>query len=155
MQTKTELTLEQTQQGVSDEVLVSIEGVEELKRNVKIKGEKKESLLTVRQKPGDRRCGNQCSLFQFFPEDDVNSIDNFEKLYKTYEMSYVRKGVEDRLDDRNKARRFINGLLQNCEHRKEYQTGTEGAYDVAFAIFCNVRTELSQINHTIQEDQRR
>ncbi|GJS19766.1 hypothetical protein Tco_0448398 [Tanacetum coccineum] len=29
MQTKTELTLEQTQQGVSDEVLVSIEGVEE------------------------------------------------------------------------------------------------------------------------------
>ncbi|GJS76576.1 retrovirus-related pol polyprotein from transposon TNT 1-94 [Tanacetum coccineum] len=52
MQTKTELTLEQTQQGVSDEVLVSIEGVEELKRNVKIKGEKKETLLTLRQKPG-------------------------------------------------------------------------------------------------------
>ncbi|GKE02119.1 hypothetical protein Tco_1390102, partial [Tanacetum coccineum] len=52
MQTKTELTLEQTQQGVSDEVLVSIEGVEELKRNVKIKGEKKEALLTLRQKPG-------------------------------------------------------------------------------------------------------
>ncbi|GJR16873.1 hypothetical protein Tco_0965400 [Tanacetum coccineum] len=44
IQTKTELTLEQTQQGVSDEVLVSIEGVEESKRNVKIKGEKKESL---------------------------------------------------------------------------------------------------------------
>ncbi|GKA27562.1 hypothetical protein Tco_0713730 [Tanacetum coccineum] len=40
MHTKTELTLEQTQQGVSDEVLVSIEGVEELKRNVNIKGEK-------------------------------------------------------------------------------------------------------------------
>ncbi|GJS20282.1 hypothetical protein Tco_0448914 [Tanacetum coccineum] len=35
--TRTELTLEQTQQGVSDEVLVSIEGVKELKRNVKIK----------------------------------------------------------------------------------------------------------------------
>mgnify|MGYP000512936756 CR=1 FL=1 len=29
MQTVTELTLEQTQQGVSDEVTVSIEGVEE------------------------------------------------------------------------------------------------------------------------------
>ncbi|GJX82726.1 hypothetical protein Tco_0332207 [Tanacetum coccineum] len=29
MQTKTELTLEQTQQGVSDEVLVSIKGFEE------------------------------------------------------------------------------------------------------------------------------
>ncbi|GJU09199.1 hypothetical protein Tco_1125629 [Tanacetum coccineum] len=51
MQTKTELTLEQTQQGVSDEVLVSIEWVEELKRNVKIKGEKKEVILTLRQKP--------------------------------------------------------------------------------------------------------
>ncbi|GKA08476.1 hypothetical protein Tco_0687807 [Tanacetum coccineum] len=47
----TELTLEQTQQGVSDEVLVNIEGVEELKRKVKIKGEKKEALPTLRQKP--------------------------------------------------------------------------------------------------------
>nr|GEU76465.1 hypothetical protein [Tanacetum cinerariifolium]GEU81708.1 hypothetical protein [Tanacetum cinerariifolium] len=44
-------TLEQIQQGVSDEVLISIEEVEELKRNVKIKGEKKEALLTLRQKP--------------------------------------------------------------------------------------------------------
>ncbi|GKA76875.1 hypothetical protein Tco_0783336 [Tanacetum coccineum] len=51
MQTKTELTLEQTQQGVSDEVLVSIKGVEELKRKVKIKGEKKKALFTLRQKP--------------------------------------------------------------------------------------------------------
>nr|GFB94320.1 hypothetical protein [Tanacetum cinerariifolium] len=51
MQTKTELTLEETQQGVSDEDLVSIEGVEELKGNVKINGEKKEALLTLRQKP--------------------------------------------------------------------------------------------------------
>ncbi|GJW06394.1 putative ribonuclease H-like domain-containing protein [Tanacetum coccineum] len=44
--TKIELTLEQSQQGVSNDVLVSIEGVEELKRNVWIKGEKKEALLT-------------------------------------------------------------------------------------------------------------
>ncbi|GJY49406.1 hypothetical protein Tco_0439362 [Tanacetum coccineum] len=50
MQPKTKLTLEQTQQGVSEEVLVSIEVVEELKRNVKINGEKKEALLTLRQK---------------------------------------------------------------------------------------------------------
>ncbi|GJS73232.1 putative zinc finger, CCHC-type containing protein [Tanacetum coccineum] len=40
MPTKIELTLEQSQQGVSNDVLVSIEGVEELKRNVWIKGEK-------------------------------------------------------------------------------------------------------------------
>ncbi|GJR56565.1 hypothetical protein Tco_1407086 [Tanacetum coccineum] len=41
MPTKIELTLEQSQQGVSNDVLVSIEGVEELKRNVWIKGVKK------------------------------------------------------------------------------------------------------------------
>ncbi|GJR27244.1 retrovirus-related pol polyprotein from transposon TNT 1-94 [Tanacetum coccineum] len=46
MPTKIELTLEQSQQGVSNDVLVSIEGVEELKRNVWIKGEKNEALHT-------------------------------------------------------------------------------------------------------------
>ncbi|GJV64923.1 hypothetical protein Tco_1475751 [Tanacetum coccineum] len=49
--TEMELVLEQTQQGTSYEVSVSTEGVEELKRKVKIKGEKKEALLTLRQKP--------------------------------------------------------------------------------------------------------
>nr|GEV25196.1 reverse transcriptase domain-containing protein [Tanacetum cinerariifolium] len=44
MPTKIELTLEQSQQGVSNDVLVSVEGVEKLKRNVWIKGEKKEAL---------------------------------------------------------------------------------------------------------------
>ncbi|GJZ59359.1 retrovirus-related pol polyprotein from transposon TNT 1-94 [Tanacetum coccineum] len=47
-----ELVLEQTQQGTSYEVSVSAEGVEELKRKVKIKGEKKEALLIPRQKLG-------------------------------------------------------------------------------------------------------
>ncbi|GJZ15623.1 hypothetical protein Tco_0551300, partial [Tanacetum coccineum] len=50
--TEMELVLEQTQQGTSYEVSVSAEGVEELKRKVKIKGEKKEALITLRQKPG-------------------------------------------------------------------------------------------------------
>ncbi|GJS42216.1 hypothetical protein Tco_0567259, partial [Tanacetum coccineum] len=49
--TEMELVLEQTQQGTSYEVSVSAEGVKELKRKVKIKGEKKEALLTLRQKP--------------------------------------------------------------------------------------------------------
>nr|GEU49135.1 hypothetical protein [Tanacetum cinerariifolium] len=40
MPTKIELRLEQSQQGVSNDVLVNIEGVEELKINVWIKGEK-------------------------------------------------------------------------------------------------------------------
>ena len=39
--TEMELGLEQTQQGSSDEVSVSTEGVEELKRNEMRKGEKK------------------------------------------------------------------------------------------------------------------
>ncbi|GJT56243.1 retrotransposon protein, putative, ty1-copia subclass [Tanacetum coccineum] len=52
MQTKTELVLEQTQQGASDEILVSIEGVKELEGNVRIKGVKKEALHTLRQKLG-------------------------------------------------------------------------------------------------------
>ncbi|GJS04731.1 hypothetical protein Tco_0321239 [Tanacetum coccineum] len=48
-----ELALEQTQQDISYEVPVSAKGVEELKRKVKIKGEKKEALLTLRQNRGD------------------------------------------------------------------------------------------------------
>ncbi|GKC27003.1 hypothetical protein Tco_1034297 [Tanacetum coccineum] len=51
MQTEIELAPELIQQGGSNEVSVSIEGVVELKRKVKIKGEKKEALLTLRQKP--------------------------------------------------------------------------------------------------------
>ncbi|GJW36133.1 hypothetical protein Tco_0059053 [Tanacetum coccineum] len=53
MPTEMELVLEQTQQGICHEVSVSTEGVEELKGEVKIKGEKKEALLTLRQKPGN------------------------------------------------------------------------------------------------------
>nr|GEV21498.1 retrovirus-related Pol polyprotein from transposon TNT 1-94 [Tanacetum cinerariifolium] len=52
MPTKIELTLEQSQQGVSNDVLVSIEGVEELKRNVWINGEKKEALHTLKEETG-------------------------------------------------------------------------------------------------------
>nr|GEV48673.1 hypothetical protein [Tanacetum cinerariifolium] len=50
--TKIELTLEQSQQGVSNDVLVSIEGVKELKRNVWIKGENKATLLTLKAETG-------------------------------------------------------------------------------------------------------
>ncbi|GKE38676.1 hypothetical protein Tco_1462081 [Tanacetum coccineum] len=52
--TEMELVLEQTQQGTSYEVSVSAKWVEELKTKVKIKGEKKEALLTLRQKLGTR-----------------------------------------------------------------------------------------------------
>ncbi|GJY64213.1 hypothetical protein Tco_0465673 [Tanacetum coccineum] len=50
--TEMELILEQTQQGISHEVSISAEGVEELKRKVKIKGEKKEALLTLKAETG-------------------------------------------------------------------------------------------------------
>nr|GEV41426.1 hypothetical protein [Tanacetum cinerariifolium] len=52
MSTKIELTLEQSQQGVSNDVLVSIEEVKELKRNVWIKGENKEALPTLKAETG-------------------------------------------------------------------------------------------------------
>ncbi|GJS02470.1 retrovirus-related pol polyprotein from transposon TNT 1-94 [Tanacetum coccineum] len=55
MPTKIELTLEQSQQGVSNDVLVNIEGVEELKRNVWIKGLKKEALHTTKAETGTFR----------------------------------------------------------------------------------------------------
>nr|GEV53360.1 hypothetical protein [Tanacetum cinerariifolium] len=51
MPTKIELTLEQLQQGVSNDVLVRIKGVKELKRNAWIKGEKNTASLHLRQKP--------------------------------------------------------------------------------------------------------
>nr|GEU54246.1 hypothetical protein [Tanacetum cinerariifolium] len=53
MPTKIELTLEQSQQGASNDVLVSIEGVEELKRNVWIKGENKAALHYTLEHPSD------------------------------------------------------------------------------------------------------
>nr|GEV64106.1 hypothetical protein [Tanacetum cinerariifolium] len=54
--TEMELVLEQTQQGSSYKVSVSTEGVEELKRKVKIKGVKKEALLKLRKKSGQYIC---------------------------------------------------------------------------------------------------
>nr|GEX70282.1 actin-binding, cofilin/tropomyosin type [Tanacetum cinerariifolium] len=51
MPTKIELTLEQSQQVVGNEFLVSIKGVEELKRNVWIKGENK-AALTLKVETG-------------------------------------------------------------------------------------------------------
>ncbi|GJZ32734.1 hypothetical protein Tco_0578170 [Tanacetum coccineum] len=50
MSTEMELTLEQTQQGVSYEVSVSIKGLKNEKRNVKDKGCKEEDLLQFRQR---------------------------------------------------------------------------------------------------------
>nr|GEU58624.1 hypothetical protein [Tanacetum cinerariifolium] len=50
--TEMELVLEQTQQGTSHEVSISTKGVKELKRNVRIKGVKKEALHTLKEETG-------------------------------------------------------------------------------------------------------
>nr|GFB02667.1 hypothetical protein [Tanacetum cinerariifolium] len=50
--TKIELTLEQSQQGGSNDVLVSIERVEELKRNLWINGENIAALTTLKVETG-------------------------------------------------------------------------------------------------------
>ncbi|GJU21941.1 hypothetical protein Tco_1155283, partial [Tanacetum coccineum] len=79
--TEMELVLEQTQQGTSYEVSVSAEGVEELKRKVKIKGEKKEALLTLRQKPGrsSRRILKGWVKSLILPSREVNVDDSADK----------------------------------------------------------------------------
>nr|GEZ53876.1 putative reverse transcriptase domain-containing protein [Tanacetum cinerariifolium] len=75
--TKMDLVLEQTQQGSSHEVSVSTDGFEELKRNVRIKGEKKEALRTLRQK-----------LSQYICSDPLDGLHVDDKLH------FVEKPVE-------------------------------------------------------------
>ncbi|GKD24682.1 hypothetical protein Tco_1230896 [Tanacetum coccineum] len=84
-----ELALEQTQQGTSYEVSVSAEGVEELKRKVKIKDEKKEALLTLWQKPGQYICCQESKRWLLTLKTDimdlVQRIEN--KAKKVTDMS--------------------------------------------------------------------
>ncbi|GJT91012.1 zinc knuckle CX2CX4HX4C containing protein [Tanacetum coccineum] len=74
-----ELVLEQTQQGTSHEVSVSTEGVEELKIKVKIKGEKKEALFTLRQKPKP----SSDSLKKVLHSDDVSFQSQHHTCYES------------------------------------------------------------------------
>ncbi|GJR91471.1 hypothetical protein Tco_0215482 [Tanacetum coccineum] len=111
MQTKTELTLEQTQQGVSDEVLVSIKGVEELKRKVKIKGEKKKALFTLRQKP---------VTMEILPEPTSNKLCGPDGPYLGPKRDRVFTDLSQPEKDRLKADiRATNILLQGSELTKD------------------------------------
>nr|GFB65732.1 hypothetical protein [Tanacetum cinerariifolium] len=78
MPTKIELTLEQSQQGVSNDVLVSIEGVEELKRNIWIKGENKAALPTLKVETGSIHMLSTFTkeLVLFVTEIHMTSIDS-------------------------------------------------------------------------------
>ncbi|GKB85630.1 hypothetical protein Tco_0957902 [Tanacetum coccineum] len=79
MPTKIELTLEQSQQCVSNDVLVSIEGVEEVKRNVRIKGLKKEALHTTL---GRNRSIHNLSVFTKMNSDIEDDIMDPVMQYK-------------------------------------------------------------------------
>ncbi|GJT39779.1 hypothetical protein Tco_0939644 [Tanacetum coccineum] len=78
--TKMELILEQTQQGVSHEVSVSAKGVEELKRKVKIKGEKKEALLTLKAETGSIHLLSEILSCCLFDESNANVLERFYTL---------------------------------------------------------------------------
>ncbi|GKC99277.1 hypothetical protein Tco_1169552 [Tanacetum coccineum] len=91
-----ELVLEQTQQGSSYEVSVSAEGVEELKRKVKIKGEKKEALLTLRQKPGQYICYQQhlscCLVLKIVIMDPVMRCTTLPSHSKSERLCFKTHG---------------------------------------------------------------
>ncbi|GKA74677.1 probable ribose-5-phosphate isomerase 2 [Tanacetum coccineum] len=59
-------------------------------------------------------CRNRCHLRQFFHENRPESVTEFESIYRTYNMSYVRREVAERIHDVDRARTFINCLLTNC-----------------------------------------
>ncbi|GJU82028.1 hypothetical protein Tco_1284393 [Tanacetum coccineum] len=106
MPTKIELTLEQSQQGVSNDVLVSIEGVEELKRNVWIKGVKKEALHTTL---GRNRVNtyavritmliadieddimDPCVCFETYSGDSLNLPDHSQTFRDSYTRCIMRR----------------------------------------------------------------
>nr|GEW28935.1 hypothetical protein [Tanacetum cinerariifolium] len=114
MRAKTKLALEQTQQGVSDEVLERIEGVKELKRKVKIKGEKKEALFAN----GDGYVG---LIFRVVYVAEL--MDTSGDLFSKY-SSYIGpnklskssvKGMEvNYADESSLLKRFVSGSKQLC-----------------------------------------
>nr|GEU65765.1 reverse transcriptase domain, reverse transcriptase zinc-binding domain protein [Tanacetum cinerariifolium] len=99
MRTKTKLTLEQTQQGVSDEVLVSIEGVEESKRKVKIMVKrKKPSLHLGRNRVNTYAIRNTKLLYgdQYFLLKQILMDENKLKLQRP---DFVLKEFISQTDD--------------------------------------------------------
>ncbi|GJW75161.1 hypothetical protein Tco_0134531 [Tanacetum coccineum] len=89
MPTEMELVLELTQQGSSHEVSVSTEGVEELKRIVKIKGVKKEALHSLRQKPGPAGFVQAAKLYK------IADMREGREESVMYTQEYIRKVIED------------------------------------------------------------
>ncbi|GKD68754.1 hypothetical protein Tco_1322844 [Tanacetum coccineum] len=94
--TEMELVLEQTQQGTSHEVSVSAKGVEELK----IKGEKKEALLTLRQKsehPSDTKVFTM--TMEILLEPTSNKISVVTHWFTLIVLSPLRRSDNENMVD--------------------------------------------------------
>nr|GEU30694.1 reverse transcriptase domain-containing protein [Tanacetum cinerariifolium] len=112
--TKIELTLEQSQQGVSNDVLVSIEGVEELKRNLWINGENKAALLTLKAETRiRRRC---CSLI---PAKSDSSPHVHAQTTKAYQASRFKNQESSNSKTNNSA----NSDKQDLPSRNQVYQG--------------------------------
>ncbi|GKD25941.1 hypothetical protein Tco_1232155 [Tanacetum coccineum] len=104
-----ELVLEQTQQGTSYEVLVSAEEVEELKRKVKIKGEKKEALLTLRQKLEHVEFDeSDTHVLEIFDTSAGNPVKEILLKLNLPDHRILKDGGEERLSRSDKVLKLKN-----------------------------------------------
>nr|GEW88319.1 hypothetical protein [Tanacetum cinerariifolium] len=147
---KIELTLEQSQQGVSNDVLVSIEGVKELKRNVWIKGENKAALPTLKAEIGSlhmlsvftkvnsgcskHMTGNRSRLMNFM-KNFIGTVrfrnDHFGAIMG-YEDYVIGDSVISRVY-------YVEGLRHNLFSVRKF---CDSDLEVAFRKHsCHVRTE--------------
>nr|GEU31927.1 hypothetical protein [Tanacetum cinerariifolium] len=176
--TEIELVLEQTQQGTSYEVSVSVEGVEELKRKVKIKGEKKEALLTLRRKPSIHKDGHGGQSVKVKELQERCVIKAFKLSYrKNYEQVVpkdTRSQEGKRSQDNDKrlclvdylkefkitfiSSQSLNLMITTLIHKlkikvKDYDLKTKAPGVVKLEIGGNVNFEMkSQFMRELRED---
>ncbi|GKB57269.1 hypothetical protein Tco_0913455 [Tanacetum coccineum] len=110
MPTKIELTLEQSQQGVSNDVLVSIEGVEELKRNVWIKGVKKEALHTTLGRDRVGPHGTRASRFKNHESSNLKT-----KTFANSDIQDLPSRYQD-YQDKDCQRRLLASFLDDAKY---------------------------------------
>nr|GEY66683.1 retrovirus-related Pol polyprotein from transposon TNT 1-94 [Tanacetum cinerariifolium] len=112
--TEMELVLEQSQQGSSHEVSVSTEGVEELKRIVRIKGEKKESLHTTLGRYQDQTMALQPHSsgvkIQDLMLNQQRYIQDESLFYQSLPQSLMYKNFL--------KRNIIDKIAEQCNHVK-------------------------------------
>nr|GEU61982.1 zinc finger MYM-type protein 1-like [Tanacetum cinerariifolium] len=121
MPTEMELILEQTQQGISHEVSISAEGGEEWKIKVKIKGDIKEALFTLKAETSAaaKPCQGNSSEFYLITSsiytdqrETVVIATIFDEVTKTLSSIYEIIGITDKLYKalQNKSQDIVNAL---------------------------------------------